>query len=163
MSSHFVGINVGDKVDAYGFAYVNTQNGQNELMILVTPTLVGCAKVVGTGMPVPVAATLDDLTITGYESNGPLFVKLQGISGKPHMPAQTFAMWATATGPIQPLSEVTDMSPFFLQGAAFTGLTPEVVTKWTSVTGVFGLFVPPAMPVVKYEELYIRTMADAVP
>jgi len=163
VSSNFVGIKVGDKVDAYGFASRNTQNGQNELMFLVTPTLAGCMKVVGSGNPLPTAATLDDLTITGYETNGPLFVVLPGISGKPHMPAQTFAMWNTATGPTQPLAEVTDMSPYFLPGDVFTGLTPEMVTHWTTVQGVFGLFVPPATPVVKYEELYIRSMADAAP
>ena len=163
VSSNFVGIKVGDKVDAYGFAYRNTQNGQNELMFLVTPTLAGCMKAVGTGNPLPTAATLNDLTITGYETNGPLFVVLPGISGKPHMPGQTFAMWNTATGPTQPLAEVTDMSPYFLPGSVFTGFTPEMVTHWTTVQGVFGLFVPPGMPVVKYEELYIRSMADAAP
>ncbi len=163
VAEHFVGIKVGDKVDAYGFASRNTQNGQNELMILVTPTLVGCMKVVGTGAPMPVAATLEELTVAGYEATGPVFLTVSNVSGKPQTPSATFALWDTATGPTQPIDEVTNLSPFYVDNEAFTGLTQGVVTKWSSVTGVFGIFVPPSTPVTKYEELYIRTMADAVP
>jgi hypothetical protein len=163
VSSHFVGIHVGDKVDVYGHAFRDTQNGMNELLILVTMNLPGCMKVVGAGAPVPVAATLDELTTAGYETNGPVLVTLQAVSGKPHMPTQTFALWNTATGPTMPLDQVTSVSPFFLPGAAFTGFTPEVITNFQSVTGVFGQFIPPGTPVVKYEELYVRSMMDIVP
>lgn len=163
VAEHFVGIKVGDKVDVFGSVFRNTQDGKNELAMLVTPALPGCAKVVGTGNPTPVAATLAELTTPYYEANGPALVTVTAVSGKPHMPAETFALWDTAMGPMGTIEEVTSMSPFFLSGAVFTGFTPEQVKNFVSVTGVFGIFEPPAMPVIKYEEIYVRTMNDVVP
>ncbi len=53
------------------------------------------------------------------------------------------------------------LSPFFLLGAAFTGLQQGQTTDFATVTGVFGLFVPsPNGP--KYKMIYPRTMADVV-
>lgn len=162
VAQHFVGIQVGDKVDVYGHVFRNTQNGKNELGILVTPALQGCAKVVGAGNPVPVAATLPVLTTPYYEANGPALVTVSGVTGKTKTPVETFALWDTVAGPTGGIEEVTSLSPFFLTGAAFTGLTPATVTDFVSVTGVFGIFAPDAVPLIKYEEIYPRTANDIV-
>jgi hypothetical protein len=159
---HFVGIAVGDKVDVQAWAWRYNVDGQNELLLQVNQQLPGCAKKVGQGAPVPVSATLADLTIQSYEvDRGPVFVKVDGVSGKPHLPAETFGLWTTGKIDMSP-DGPTSLSPFFLDGAAFTGLTAEKIHDFTSVTGVFGLFVPPADPLVKYKEIYPRTMADVV-
>ncbi|MFO0611186.1 MAG: hypothetical protein U0414_01265 [Polyangiaceae bacterium] len=161
VAEHFVGIQVGDKVDVYGSAFRNTQNGKNELGILVTPALRGCAKVVGTGNPTPVAVTLPELTTPYYEANGPALVQVAGVSGKPQLPDETFGLWDTVLGPMGTLEEVTSLSPFFLPSAVFTGFTQGQTTKFTSVTGVFAQFQPP-MSMTKYEEICARTMNDIV-
>lgn len=160
-ADHFTGIAVGDKVDVFGYAFRNTQDGMNELFILVSQSLPGCAKVVGSGNPTPVPATLDELTTAGYEANGPALVTVSDVSGKPHMPGETFALWDTATGPMGTITDVTSMSPFCLPNQAFVGFTPETIVDFTSVTGVFAVFAPPAMPLIKYEEIYIRDMSEA--
>ncbi len=161
-ASHFVGIAVGDQVDVQAWAWRYNVDGQNELLLQVNLQLPGCAKKVGDAAPAPVTATLADLLVTAYEyDRGPLFVKLEGVSGKPHLPAETFGMWPTGQIDMSP-DGPTSMSPFFLSGAAFTGLTAEKIHDFTSVTGVFGLFVPPGDPIVKYKEVYVRTMADVV-
>lgn len=159
---HFEGIAVGDQVDVQAWAWRYNVDGQNELLLQVNQQLPGCAKKVGFGEPFPVSATLADLTIPSYEyDRGPVFVKLTGISGKPHLPAETFGLWTTGQIDNDPEGP-TSLSPFFLSGAAFTGLTAEKIHDFTSLTGVFGLFVPPANPVVKYKELYVRSMDDVV-
>lgn len=162
VAEHFVGIKVGDRVDVYGHAFRNTQNGKNELGILVTPALQGCAKVVGSAAPVPVVATLPELTTPYYEANGPALVTLTAVTGKTKTPVETFALWNTGMQPTGDITEVTSLSPFFLTGAAFTGLTPATVTDFASVTGVFGIFAPDATPLIKYEEIYPRTANDIV-
>jgi hypothetical protein len=58
------------------------------------------------------------------------------------------------------IQTVTSLSPFFISGATFTGLTEGVNTDFVSVTGVFGLFVPDEN--AKYEEIYARSMSDIV-
>ncbi len=159
---HFQGIAVGDQVDVQAWAWRYDVDGQNELLLQVNLQLPGCAKKVGDSVPAPVTATLADLLVQAYEyDRGPLFVKLEGVSGKPHLPAETFGMWPTGQIDMSP-DGPTSMSPFFLQGAAFTGLTAEKIHDFTSVTGVFGLFVPPGDPLVKYKEVYVRSMADVV-
>lgn len=156
---HFTGIAVGDKVDVYGQAFRDTQMGANELKILVSPNLQGCAKKVGTGNPVPVTATLDQLTVDLYETQGPLLITVPTVTGHVHMPTETFALWTTGQSPGMDITKVTSMSPFFLSGGAFTGLTPDLITQFGSVTGVFGIFFPQGN--IKYEEIYIRSMAEA--
>lgn len=159
---HFEGIAVGDQVDVQAWAWRYDVDGQNELLLQVNLQLPGCAKKVGSAVPVPVKAVLADLTVQGYEiDHGPVFVELDGVSGKPHLPAETFGMWTTGQIDMSP-DGPTSMSPFFLDGAVFTGLTAEKIHDFTSVVGVFGLFVPPANPVVKYKELYPRAMSEVV-
>ena len=159
VAQHFTGIAVGDKVDVYAHAVRDVQNGANELKLLVTPTIPGCAKVVGSGTPIPITTTLDPLTVTLYETQGPVLVKVNLVSGKPHLPTETFALWTTG-GPIgTDITKVTSMSPYFLPANTFTGFTPETVTAFASVTGVFGLF--KLTGPTKYEEIYIRDMTEA--
>lgn len=162
VAEHFVGIKVGDKVDVYGHVFRNTQDGKNELGILVTPSLQGCAKVVGTGNPTPVAATLPELTTPYYEANGPALVTLSAVTGKTKTAVETFALWDTIAGPTGGIEEVTSLSPFFLSGAAFTNLPAGQFTDFVTVTGVFGIFAPDAVPLIKYEEIYPRTANDIV-
>ncbi len=157
-AEHFVGIAVGDKLDVYAHAVRDTQNGANELKLLVSPNLPGCAKIVGSGNPVPITTTLALLTTTLYETQGPVLVKVDLVTGKPHMPAETFALWLTGSPPGTDITTVTSMSPYFLAGGAFTGFTPETIAHFSSVTGVFGIFKPST---IKYEELYIRDMTEA--
>ena len=157
VAEHFVGIGVGDEVDLYAHALRNTNDGNDELEFFVSDALPGCAKVVGSGTPQPVAATLADLSVDAYESNGPVLVTVDLVSGKPHMPIETFALWSTGSREGGDITTVTSLSPFFLAGSAFTGLTPETITDFDSVTGVFGLFVPAGM---KYEEIYPRDATE---
>lgn len=161
-SVHFEGVAVGDQVDLQGWAWRYDVDGQNELLLQINLQLPGCFKKVGDSVPAPVTATLQDLSVVSYEiERGPVFVTLAGVSGKPHLANETFGLWTTGQIDMSP-DGPTSLSPFFLTGAAFTGLTPEKIHDFTSLTGVFGLFVPPANPLVKYKELYVRTMDDVV-
>jgi len=163
-SEHFTGIGVADRIDLRAYVYRHTSGGQNELYFHVSEALPGCAKVVGTGQLVPVAGlALEDLTVDLYEQTmGPLFLRLETVSGKPKLPDQTFGLWESFMPGMGPIEEVTSMSPFFLPGSQFVGFTPNVIYNFSHVDGVFGLFAPPADPLVKYEEIYIRSMDDAV-
>jgi hypothetical protein len=158
---HFAGIKVGDRVDVDAFAWRYTVNGQNELLLQVNLQLPGCAKVVGTGNPVPVPAQLSDLTLSAYEDTvGPLLVTVTGVSGKPQLPAETFGLWKTGTFTDAGADTIVSLSPYLLPTAAFSGLTTGKVHDFTSVTGVFGLFSPTADPSAKYKEIYPRADAE---
>lgn len=158
VASHFVGIAVGDKVDLYASAARNTLNMNNELRFFVSESNPGCFKKVGSGTPVPVSASLDDLSVDAYESQGPVLITVDLVSGKPHLPAETFALWATGSQQGGDITTVTSLSPFFLANEQFTGLTAETITDFDSVTGVFGIFFPSGT--IKYEEIYPRTDAE---
>ncbi|NUP09240.1 MAG: hypothetical protein HOW73_24580 [Polyangiaceae bacterium] len=161
VAMYFEGIDVGDRIDLYARAVRDTEDGKNELIFLVTPNLPGCAAVVGSGDPQPVVATLADLSVAAYEDvMGPVLVRVNGVSGNPNPPAETFALWTTGQAPDGDITTVTSLSPFFLAGGAFTGLTDGMNTNFNHVVGVFGLFVPPADPLIKYEEIYVRSDAD---
>ncbi|MBK8253434.1 MAG: hypothetical protein IPK82_12305 [Polyangiaceae bacterium] len=163
-SEYFVNLNVGDQINLQAYAYRHTQNGQNELFFHVSSALPGCAMKVGSGAPAPVSGlVLADLTVPLYEDvMGPLFIRLDTVSGKTKLPDQTFALWESFMPGMQPIEEVTSLSPFFLTGSAFTGLNSAVIYNFTTVDGVFGLFAPDATPLIKYEEIYIRSMQDVV-
>ncbi len=157
VAEHFTGIAVGDQVDVYGEVVRDTMNGANELKFLVSPNHPGCAKVKSSGHnSVPVTATLDQLSVALYEAQGPILLKINDLTGHVHMPTETFALWNFGQ---QPTADIKSMSPFFLPNGAFTGLVADTFPHFTSVSGVFGLFFP--MGGIKYEEIYIRTMADA--
>jgi len=161
VAHYFTDLAVGDRVDLYAHAFRDTQNGKNELGFLVANNLPGCAKVVGSGTLVPFTTTLDELSVQAYEvDRGPLFIRVDTVTGNPNPPAETFALWDSGTVPNGDITTVTSLSPFFLPGAAFNGLTDGTNTDFGEVVGVFGIFAPPATPLIKYEEIYVRSDAD---
>jgi hypothetical protein len=162
-AQHFTAVQVDDEVDVYAHAWRYNVGGQNELLLQVSNGLRGCAKPVGIGAPQPVTVSLSDLTVEAYELTvGPLFIRLDAVSGTPALPAETFGLYYTA-GPIDQdagIETVTSLSPYFLPGSVFTGLNQGVKTDFESVAGVFGLFIPTATPGQKYEEIYPRSEAE---
>jgi len=157
----FEGIAVGDQIDLYARAFRDIEDGKNELVFLIAPALPGCAAIVGAGDPAPIIVTLDVLTLVAYEEDvGPILVQVDTVSGNPNSPAETFALWDTGSVGGGGLDTVTSLSPFFLSGAAFVGLTDGLNTDFEFVVGVFAIFAPPADPLVKYEEIYVRSAAD---
>jgi hypothetical protein len=163
-AQYFSGVAPGDKIDVLGWAWRYNLDNYNELLVQVNLALPGCFKKVGTGNPTPTPATLDDFTPQAYENTmGPVFVKVDGVSGTPQAPTEIFALRKTGTFNDAGLSTLTNLSPFNLKGLAFTGLTQGQPTNFTSVTGVFALYVlAPDAGGTKYEVLYPRTMADVV-
>ncbi len=159
---HFDTIAVGDVVDVLAHAWRYNIDGQNELLLQVNAQLPGCAKAVGTASPSPITGvTLPDLTVQSYEqTHGPLLIRVANVSGTPGQPQETFALWETGVFSDAGIESVTSLSPYFLSGVVFSGLTQGLTTDFDSVTGVFGLFVPPNGP--KYEMIYPRTLSEIV-
>jgi hypothetical protein len=152
---YFTGVKVGDKVDVQAYAYRYTMNGENELLLQVTAQLKGCAKTVGMGTLAPLVTTLDVLTVDAYENTmGPVLVHVDGVSGKPALPTETFGLWTTGMFNDAGIQTVTSLSPFFLAANQFAGLTQAKTHDFKYVQGVFGLFTP--QPGSKYEEIYPR-------
>lgn len=162
-ASHFEGIAVGDRIDVYAHAWRYDINGQNELLLQVATALPGCAEVVGSGNPQPVAGlSLVDLTVDLYEQTmGPLLIQVDAVSGSPDGPSELFGLWPGFMPGTQPLEEITSLSPHALPNGAFVGLTQDLIHNFTHVVGVYSLFIPGSAPATKYEVLYIRSMADA--
>ncbi|MEO6419763.1 MAG: hypothetical protein ABIP39_10170 [Polyangiaceae bacterium] len=170
-SHYFTGIQVGDKIDALGYAWRYNLTGQNELLVEVNTLFPGCAKKTGTGAVLPIPGVkLSDLTLSAYEDTlGPVLVTLSGVSGKYVPPAtQTFALFppndagVIDAGADAGTTTLVSLSPYFLAGGGFSGLPANTMTHFTSVAGVFGLFIPSAGAPPKYLELYPRTMGDVV-
>lgn len=159
-AQYFTNIQVGQQVDVDGHAWRYTLMGQNELLLQVNLQLRGCAKPVGAGVAQPTPATLNELMFKPYDDIGPLLVNVPMVTGKAQLPAETFGLYVkgmfTDAGP----EDVVSLSPFFMSGGVFTGLTNGMTTTFTSVTGVFGVFVPTATPTSTYREIYVRTAAD---
>lgn len=159
-ADHFLGVQVGQKVDVDGFAWRYNVNGEDELLLQVNLQLKGCAKPVGTGDAQPVTATLSQLMFPSYDSIGPLLVKVNGPSGTPQAPDQTFGLFMKGMFVDAGPDNVVSLSPFFLTGGMFTTFTQfGHVHDFTSVTGVFGIFVPTAST-QKYREIYPRTATE---
>ncbi len=169
-ANHFIGLQVGDQVNALGYAWRYNLGGQNELLVEVNASLPGCAHKVGTGTPTPIqGVALTDLTLAGYEQTyGPLLVQVAGVSGTPASDlTTTFGLYPTADagGFFEAGAELVSLSPYFLPNGVFSNPPLSASKKtFTSVTGVFGVFLPgtDAGPVVKYLEIYPRTNADIV-
>jgi hypothetical protein len=169
VASYFTSVRVGDVVDVLGWAWRYTLDGQRELLLQVNAKLPGCAKTRSANNALtPIAGvTLDDLTLDKYETtHGPLFVRVTNVSGRPDLlPTATFGLWPTTdsgtfdAGPDGGAS-IVSLSPYFMSGSSFTGLSPGTVTRFASITGVFGLFAP--SPGAKYLEIYPRSMGDVV-
>jgi hypothetical protein len=170
-ADRFTGIAPGDKVDVAGYAVRYTLDGQNELLVEVNDLLRGCIKKTGTGSIAAVPATLSDLSSTSaYESTiGPVLVTLTNVSGKPSTPSAIFGLYPTI-GPFDAgadggTSGIVSLSPYFLSGGAFTGLTSGTKNDFTSITGVYGMFYPgsgDAGPATKYLVVYPRVMSEVV-
>ncbi|MGZ3416400.1 MAG: hypothetical protein ACXVEE_00980 [Polyangiales bacterium] len=170
-ADRFAGIAPGDKVDVAGYAVRYTLDGQNELLVEVNDLLRGCIKKTGTGTIAPVAATLDNLsTVSAYESTiGPVLVTLSNLSGKPSTPSAIFGLYPTTggfdAGADGGTTGIVSLSPYFLTGGAFTGLTSGTKTDFTTITGVYGMFYPgtgDAGPATKYLVIYPRVMTEVV-
>lgn len=165
-SQHFTTLAVGDKIDTLGYPSRYTLGGQNELLVEVNNLYPGCAHKVGTGAPTPITGvSLSDLSVNAYETTvGPLLIKVDGLIGTPGLPGETFGLGTQGfDGGADAGGEIVSLSPFFLPSAAFTGLVTNKKTLFASVTGVFGIFVPPTDAAVqKYLEIYPRTMSDVV-
>lgn len=159
-STHFTGVAVGDRVDVSGYAWRYDLDGRRDLLLQVNLMLPGCARTTGTVPATPVDVTLSDLTLAAYEDTvGPLLVRVSTVSGRPQLPTETFGLWTTGVFSDAGVTNVVSLSPAMLSGAAFTGLTMGSIHDFTSVTGVFGLFVPPG-GAAKYLEIYPRETAE---
>lgn len=166
VAADFTGVAVGDRVNLGGSAWRDTTDGRDELRFFVRESTPGCMTVEGDADPVPVPVALTQLTQDAYETtHGPLLVVLDTVSGRPQEPDEIFALWDTGGAQGGGLETVTNLSPFFLPGGVFVGLTPTTITDFASVTGVFGQYPREnqAGNLVKYETIYARTMADVVP
>jgi len=160
VAHYFEDINVGDQIDVAAHAWRRTDGGRNELQLQISSELPGCAEVVGRAELAPVAATLDDLTIEAYEESlGPVLVRVAAVAGAPDAPDETFALWPQGAFDDEG-AQVTSLSPYFLPSHEFVGLESGKAYHFWSVTGVFGIYSPASNPSAKYEELYLRSMAD---
>jgi hypothetical protein len=166
-ASYFTGVRAGDRVDVMGWAWRYDVSGEHELLVQVNAALPGCFKKVGAGVPTPVAVSdMSPLTVAGYEDTyGPVLVQVSNVSGRPDpTPTTTFGIWPTGAFPEGSIPQQS-VSPYFLQNGAFTSLyTDGGVMRFTSITGVFGLFVPASDggAATKYVEIYPRTMSEIV-
>lgn len=161
-SSHFVSLHVGDKVNVFASAWRSTLNGAHELMLDVNLNYPGCAAFVSQGHPTAVVTTPGELTIAAYEDSvGPLLVEIDTVSGKPKANDAIFGLWPTGQFPADAGADAfLDLSFYFLQGQAFSGLTLNKLHDFTSVTGVFGELIEPGP--TKFRTLYPRQMSDVV-
>lgn len=164
-AEEFVGLKVGDKVDVAGQA----GRPQSELLIRVgKQNLPGCARATGLGVPSPVTGVaLADLTVDAYEkTHGPVLLQLANVTGKPGDSFDIFGIWNTGTYNDAGPEGMVSASPYFLPGGGFTGLSYDGGTqvKFSSITGVFGLFTPSgdAGAAVKYLVVYPRNMNEVV-
>jgi hypothetical protein len=166
VSQYFTGIAVNDRVDVLGWAQRSTFGGGNELIVQVNSQLPGCMKKVGSGTLVPLTVQLSDLTVAAYETtHGPMLVQLSTVSGKPGLPKEIFGLWATGVGIGDAGPEgLVNLSPYFLPNNSFTGLTNGVIQDFTSVAGVFAVYVPytEAGAPTKYLVVYPRLMVELV-
>lgn len=169
VAQHFTGLQVGDKVDVLGYAWRYNLGGANELVIQVNSQLIGCAKKIGTGTPVPITGVqLTDLSVSFYEqTHGPLLVQLSTVTGKPAGVSEIFGLWKTGVGIGDAGPEsLVNASPFFLPNGAFTGLPTSGTTAvdFTTLTGVFSVFIPTteAGSPPKYMVVYPRAMSEMV-
>ena len=167
-ASHFTSVAVGDRVDVLGWAWRYDINAQYELLLQVNAQVRGCAKTSSSSNAIlPLSGlTLSDLTLDKYENtHGPLFVRVANVLGKPDpSPTSTFGLFHATEGGLPEAGAdagagIVSLSPFFLPGSTFTGLTP-VLTAFASLTGIFGTFVSSVG--TKYLEIYPRTMGDVI-
>lgn len=146
-SPYFSKLGVGDVVNLYGNAIRYTAFGNNELRVHVDLEHPGCFKKVGSAEPTPIqGVALDDLTIDNYENEiGPLLVQVDTVKGRPLQdPSKTFALFESEVdgGSYDAGLELTQvLTPYYLPGSKFQGLTPDIWTQFSSIAGVYSVFV----------------------
>lgn len=89
---------------------------------------------------------LDELTVDAYgHTTGPLLVHVDTVKGKATAdPTEIFAVYESELdgGTFDAgIAEVENLTPYYLPGGSFAGLTPGAWTSFTGVTGVFATFV----------------------
>lgn len=165
-AGYFSTAQVGDTVNAMGWGWRYNVDNQNEILLEVNDEYQGCVKKIGSLALTPIPnVTLDQLTVDNYENvYGPLLVQVDNVRGTttPDL-TETFALEPGADGGFFDAGpEIVSLSPFFLANGTFTApLTKSTVMRFTSITGVFGLFVP-VDGGASYDEIYPRTSADLV-
>ena len=172
-SSRFTTIHVGDRVDIAAWAWRYNISGQNELLLQVADScsLRGCMTRTGDGVIAPVPATLSALgSVAAYESTvGPVLVRFTDVAATTDA---TTPLQSTTGGLFVPgmtldggRTEAISVSPFFMPGSRFVGYTASQRLRFTSLTGVFGMFIPTSTSdagVAKYLQVYPRTVDDLV-
>jgi hypothetical protein len=163
-AGHFSTAQVGDTVNAMGWGWRYDVDGQNEILLEVNDEFQGCVKKTGTLVLTPITGvSLGDLTVDAYENTyGPLLVEVDNTRGTTTANlTETFGLVPGADGGfIDAGPEIVSLSPFFLANGTFAApMTVSTHEHFTSIVGVFGLFVP-ADAGATYNELYPRTMTD---
>ncbi len=173
-SARFTTIRVGDRVDVAAYAWRYNVSGQNELLLQVADScsLRGCMARTGDGTLASVPATLSALaSVNAYETGiGPVLVRLADVQATTDattpLTSTTGGLFATGTPFDAGLGEPVSVSPFFLPDSHFVGYTASQRLRFTSLTGVFGMFMPSGSPgdggVAKYLQIYPRTTGDLV-
>jgi hypothetical protein len=164
-AGYFSTAQVGDTVNAMGWGWRYNIDGQNEILLEVNDEFQGCVKKTGTLALTPITGvTLDQLTVDAYENTyGPLLVEVDNTRGTTTADlTETFGLVPGADGGfVDAGPEIVSLSPFFLANGTFAApMTVSTHEHFTSIVGVFGLFVPIDDAGAKYNELYPRTMAD---
>src|SRR5450432_3735192 len=159
---HFSSAHVGDTVNAMGWGWRYNIDGQNEILLEVNDEFQGCVKKTGTLTLTPITGvTLDQLTVDAYENTyGPLLVEVDNTRGTTTASlTETFGLVPGADGGfVDAGPEIVSLSPFFLANGTFAApMTVSTHEHFTSIVGVFGLFVPVVDAGAKFNELYPRT------
>jgi hypothetical protein len=171
-ASRFVSIRLGDQVNIAAYAWRYNVNGQNELLLQVADScsLRGCMTRTGLGSIVPVTATLDGIgSVMAYENTiGPVLVRLENVSATTDMTtpltSTTGGLFVAGMAVDGGRSETVSVSPFFLPDSRFVGFTAAQRIRFTSLVGVFGMFIPTPTSdggvSPRYLQIYPRALAD---
>jgi hypothetical protein len=174
-AGRFATVRVGDRVDLAAHAWRYDVGGQNELLLQIADScsLRGCMQRTGSGTVTAVRATLASLaSVMAYETTyGPVLVRFEGVSATTDMSSPldstTGGLFTTGATPDAGFSGVPiSVSPFFLPAGRFTGFSGAQRIRFTSLTGVFGMFIPstpgPDGGVRRLLQVYPRTVDDLV-
>jgi hypothetical protein len=166
-SFYFSTLNVGDVINLYGHAIRFKESGHNELRVHVDLERQGCMKKVGAAVPTPIGGVaLADLTIDNYENAiGPLLVQVDTVKGRPTAnTSETFALFESDSNTFDAGLELTQvLTPYYLPGGNFQGLTADKWTNFSSIGGVYSVFVVNSNgESLKYRMLGPRTQGEIV-